>query len=139
MTEMILQMITALALVLMLIFILAFVYRKRNKGQKFVSILSYQSLGQKMGIAAVKIGGEIIVLGITPTDFKLIKRFDGSAGGLQETDGSKAGSPQPSFSKGEAGIPRKSSGKKNTGEPAELGVITGTLEKLKKMKEDMNG
>ncbi len=80
MSEMALQMVTALALVLLLILGMGFFYRKRQKGSGLISVVAYQSLGQKIGIAAVKVGREILVLGITPNDFKLLKRYDAGAG-----------------------------------------------------------
>lgn len=76
MSELALQMVTALALVLILILGFGFFYRKRQKGTGLISVVAYQSLGQKIGIAAVKVGREILVLGVTPNDFKLLKRFD---------------------------------------------------------------
>ena len=71
-----LQMGAALVFVIFLIFAFAFLYKKRQKGSGLINLLAYQSFGQKMGVAALKIGGEILVLGITPTDFKLLKKMD---------------------------------------------------------------
>ena len=71
-----LQMVTSLALVILLILGFGFFYRKRQKGSGLISVLAYQSLGQKVGIAAVKVGREVLVLGITPNDFKLLKRYN---------------------------------------------------------------
>jgi len=92
MSEMALQMVTALALVILLILGFGFFYRKRQKGSGLISVVAYQSLGQKIGIAAVKVGREILVLGITPNDFKLLKRYDaGSSEKAPVTTGSSSG------------------------------------------------
>ncbi len=88
MTTALVQMIAALGLVVGLIFGIAFVYRKRAKSTGIVSLLSYQSLGQKVGIAAVKIGDEVLVLGITPTDFKLLRKIDAAGQVMRAEDGS---------------------------------------------------
>ncbi|MBA4374211.1 MAG: hypothetical protein C0402_15275 [Thermodesulfovibrio sp.] len=109
MSEMALQMVTALALVLILILGFGFFYRKRQKGSGLISVVAYQSLGQKIGIAAVKVGREVLVLGITPNDFKLLKRYD-------------AGSSEKA--------PVKAAG---------AGGRTERLERLKKLKEGIDG
>lgn len=72
-----LQMVAALALVIFLIYAFAFAYKKKQNGSGLIKLLAYQALGQKMGIAALKIDNEILVFGVTPTDFKLIKKIDG--------------------------------------------------------------
>lgn len=73
-------MMWALALVILLIFIMAFAYkRKKAKTSDLISVIAYQSLGQKIGIAAVKIKQEVLIIGITQNDFKLLKRFDETA------------------------------------------------------------
>jgi flagellar biogenesis protein FliO len=109
MTEMALQMVTALALVVLLILGFGFFYRKRQKAGGLISVLAYQSLGQKIGIAAVKVGREVLVLGITPNDFKLLKRYD-------------AGSTEKTRAKAAAASGR-----------------TERLERLKKLKEGIDG
>lgn len=76
MTEIIIQTGIALAFVIFLIFGIALLYKKRSKNIGILNLIAYQSLGQKMGIAALKIGGEVLILGITPTDFKLLRRLD---------------------------------------------------------------
>lgn len=109
MTGMILQMASALALVLILIVAMGSLYRRRQKGAGLITMLAYQSLGQKMGIAAVKIGREILVLGVTPNDFKLLKRFDARPEADEESPS------RPAVRTG------------------------GRLERLRKMKEEIRG
>lgn len=83
MTEMAMQMALALGLVVCLIYALSFVYRKKQKAANLVNLVAYQSFGQKMGIAAVRVGNEILVLGVTPTDMKLLKKIQDRPGADQ--------------------------------------------------------
>lgn len=104
MTESVIQMGIALALVLFLIFVFAFIQKKRLKSSGLISLVAYHSFGNKTGVAALKIGKEILIVGITPTDFKLLKTFD----------------------------------EKNL-EQEEIGNIMSNVERLKKIKEGLNG
>jgi flagellar biogenesis protein FliO len=128
MTELVLQMIAALAFVVLLIFLMAFVYRKRGKGAGLISLVSYQSIGQKMGVAAVKIGGEIFVLGVTPTDFKLLKRIEGGAAGTESPDGQK---DDTSFMK----VLRTEKGDA----PARRDRVAETIEKIRGLRGEIDG
>jgi flagellar biogenesis protein FliO len=85
MTAMILQMVLALAFVLFLIFSVSLIYRKRQKASTLINLVAYHSFGQKMGIAALKVGDEILVLGMTPTDMKLLKKIHDDGAATQET------------------------------------------------------
>ena len=76
MTAAFFQMIAALAFVLLILAGFAFVAKKRQKAGGRVKILSYQSLGQKIGLAEVEIADEVLVLGVTPNDFKVLKKID---------------------------------------------------------------
>ncbi|NTU41468.1 MAG: hypothetical protein HGA78_00130 [Nitrospirales bacterium] len=87
MTEIAIQMVLALAFVIFLIFGLSFVYRKRGKGSKIISLAGYQAIGQKAGVAAVKVGGEILVLSVTPTEVRLLKQFPDTGEAGQEVQG----------------------------------------------------
>lgn len=84
MTELALQMVFALALVICLIYALSFVYKKKQKAANLLNLVAYQSFGQKMGVAAVRVGSEILVLGVTPTDMKLLKKIQDRPGANQE-------------------------------------------------------
>ncbi len=86
MTEIIIQTGIALAFVVFLIFAVALLYKKRRKNIGILNLIAYQSLGQKMGVAALKIGGEVLILGITPTDFKLLRKLDEKAIEIEETE-----------------------------------------------------
>ncbi len=74
MTELIINIIYALIFILALIFLLFYFYKKRPKNTNLIDVLAYQQVGQKMAITAIKIRDEIIYLGISQNDFKLIKR-----------------------------------------------------------------
>jgi len=71
-----LQMALALILVIGLIVALGFVAKKKQGPEGLMKIVGYQSLGQKKGIAAVKIGQEVLLVAVTATDLKLLKTFD---------------------------------------------------------------
>jgi flagellar biogenesis protein FliO len=73
MTDLYLQLILALALVIGVIFFLGALLKKNQSKDGLMKVLGYQSLGPKKGVAAVKIGKEVLILGVTPTDLKLFK------------------------------------------------------------------
>ncbi|KAF0122593.1 MAG: hypothetical protein FD151_693 [bacterium] len=75
MTGAYIQMIIALAAVIGLILLMGFFVRKKQGKAGLMSILAYQSFGPRKGVAALKIGKEILLLGITSTEFKLLKTF----------------------------------------------------------------
>lgn len=75
MTDLYIQVITALAAVLGLIFLFAFFLRKRHVRNEMMKVIAYHPLGTRKGIAAMKVGEEILLLGITPADIKLLRRY----------------------------------------------------------------
>lgn len=76
MMDLYLHMAAALLLVTGLILLLSRFFRKRQEKESFMKIMGYQSLGSKKGIAMVKIGPEVLIVGITATDVKLLKAVD---------------------------------------------------------------
>ncbi len=128
MMELISQMAMALALVLLLILLLAFAYRRRQKASSLIGLMAYQSIGQKMGVAALRIGSEVLVLGITPTDFKLLKRLDGQAAGLAPS--------QPQLPAGNSG--RTDAAQADTPE-AGIDNLADKVARLRRIKEDLHG
>ncbi len=75
-----LQMAGALAGVVGLILAAGFFFRKKQGATGFMKVLGYQPLGQKAGIAAVKIGAEVLLVGVTATEVRLLKSLpDGIA------------------------------------------------------------
>ncbi|KJU87061.1 hypothetical protein MBAV_000747 [Candidatus Magnetobacterium bavaricum] len=77
MMDVLFQMSLALGSVIFLIYGIAYVLRKRQKKAGLISILEYVSLGPKKGIAAVRVGAEVLIVGVTPTDFRLLTTLSG--------------------------------------------------------------
>jgi flagellar biogenesis protein FliO len=71
-----LQMIIALIAVVGLIVVIGIILKKKQGKTSLLTILAYQSFGPRKGIAALKIGGEILLVGVTSTDLKLLKSLD---------------------------------------------------------------
>jgi flagellar biogenesis protein FliO len=76
MTDLYLQMVLALILVGGLIFLLGHCVTKKQGQGSLMTIMGYQSLGPKKGLALVKVGRETILVGVTATDIKLLKNLD---------------------------------------------------------------
>jgi flagellar biosynthetic protein FliO len=72
-----LQMAAALALVVGLIFLMGYVLKKKqNMGSGLMKVLAYQSLGPRKGLVAVKVAEDVLLLGVTATDLKLLKAYE---------------------------------------------------------------
>ena len=80
---------TAAALVFVVVLILAagYLMRKRQSGSGLMSIVSYQPFGPKKGVTALKVGNEVLILGVTPGDIRLLKTFKEGELDLPEKDG----------------------------------------------------
>jgi|GEM_PF-655343 len=76
MIDIYLHMGVALILVSGLIFLLGLFFKKRQDKESLMKIMGYQSLGPKKGIAMVKVGPEVLLVGVTATDIKLLKSMD---------------------------------------------------------------
>jgi flagellar biogenesis protein FliO len=113
MTDLYLQMILALALVIGVILFIGAALKKTQSKDGLMKVLGYQSLGPKKGVAAVKVGKDVFILGVTPTDLKLFKTVTdtGNEGFSEQT-------------------PEKAS-TMSTG-------ISNTLKRLKAMKDTLN-
>lgn len=70
------QMGAALAGVIGVIVVIGLFVRKKQGKPGMMNVIAYQTLGQKKGIAAVRVGAEVLLLGITSTDVKLLKTLD---------------------------------------------------------------
>ncbi len=68
-------MVLALSVVIVLILGAGYLMKKRQNRYGLINIVSYQSMGPRKGVAAVKIGREILIVGITPNDMRLLKTF----------------------------------------------------------------
>ncbi len=69
------QAAAALAFVILLIVAAGYLIRKKQNRFGLMSVVSYQPFGQKKGVAALKIGGEVLILGVTQNDMRLLKVF----------------------------------------------------------------
>ncbi len=76
MIDLYLHMGIALILVSGLILVLGQFLRKRQGKESPMKVMGYQSLGPKKGIAMVKVGREVLLVGVTATDVKLLKSLD---------------------------------------------------------------
>lgn len=73
MMEYSLNLITALVGVVFSVGVLALLYRKRQKQSALLQLLAYQSLGAKKGVAALKVGSELLIIGVMPTGLRVLK------------------------------------------------------------------
>lgn len=86
MTGALLRTALALGIVLVVIGAAAFAYRKKRPGAAGpVSLVSYLPLGPRKGVATLKVGRELLVVGVTGTDLRLLASLpEGEAGGHAE-------------------------------------------------------
>lgn len=73
MSDIYIQMMFALAGVIGLILAGGHLLKKKQTKQGIITIVSYQPFGPKKGIAVLKVGREVLLVGITPTEFTLLK------------------------------------------------------------------
>lgn len=76
MSDVYVNIITALFFVILLIAGIAFVYKKKRGNARLIDLIEYRSFGQKIAVAAMKINKNIYILGITPNDMKVIEKFN---------------------------------------------------------------
>ncbi|MBI4682634.1 MAG: FliO/MopB family protein [Nitrospirae bacterium] len=75
MTGTYLQVAAALFFVVLLIITAGFLLKKKQNKFGLMSVVSYQPFGPRKGVAALKIGKEILILGVTQNDMRLLKIF----------------------------------------------------------------
>ena len=75
MTANYIQMLAALIFVVLLIVGTGYLMRKKQGRSGLMRIVSYYSIGPKKGVAALKIGKEVLILGVTSSDMRLLKTF----------------------------------------------------------------
>jgi flagellar biogenesis protein FliO len=73
MTDLPVRIALALGAVVGMILIFGFLLRKRQTKPGLLHIIAYRSFGPRKGIAAMKIGKEVLIIGVTSTDLKLLK------------------------------------------------------------------
>jgi flagellar biogenesis protein FliO len=87
MTGTYLQVAAALLFVVLLIVAGGFVLKKKQNRFGLMSIVSYQPFGPKKGVAALKIGKEVLILGLTQNDIRLLRVFKDEDIDMPETEG----------------------------------------------------
>ena len=90
MTGTYIQMAAALVFVVLLIMATGYVLKKKQNRFGLMSIVSYQPVGPKKGVAALKVGKEILILGVTSNDMRLLRVFKDGELDLTETEGFKS-------------------------------------------------
>ena len=78
--------IAAFIFVVLLIFAAGAILKKKQNRFRFMSIIGYQSIGPKKGVAALKIGKEILILGATSNEIRLLRVFKESELELSEPE-----------------------------------------------------
>lgn len=76
MTGSYIQVAFALIAVIGVILAIGYILKKRQNKPSLITVLDYHSFGQRKGIAALKVGAEVLLVSITSTDIKLLKTFD---------------------------------------------------------------
>lgn len=72
------QMLAALAGILVVVLLLGYLARRKQVKTELMNMVGYHSFGPRKGIAALKVGKEILVLGVTMTDIKLLASYKAS-------------------------------------------------------------
>lgn len=87
MTGYLLETFAALAAVVGLIGLLSYLYRKRQAAPSPMKVVAYQSLGPRKGVAALRVAGQILLLGVTQNECRLLKTFTEEEFGAAEGAG----------------------------------------------------
>jgi flagellar biogenesis protein FliO len=81
------QVAAALLFVVLLIVASGFVLKKKQNRFGLMSVVSYQPFGPKKGIAALKVGKEILLLGVTANDMRLLRVYRDDELNVPEPEG----------------------------------------------------
>ena len=73
MIESSLTLATALIGLILLMVVLAVLFRKKQKQSHIIRMVAYQSLGSKKGVAALQVGNEILLMGVMPNGIRVLK------------------------------------------------------------------
>lgn len=143
MMDLYLQMGIALILVSGVIILFGLFVKKRQDKEGLMKIMGYQSLGPKKGLAMVRVGREVLLVGVTATDVKLLKSMDlavGEAGAAEtaafaDTDmAAPSGvreAPQPRFDEELAREQAPTKGR------VIVADVSSTLHRLKALKDQL--
>ena len=67
----------ALGFILLLIAGMAFAYKKKQSSAPgLFQLMAYHSFGPRLGVAALRVGHEVLILGVTNNDLKLFRVMD---------------------------------------------------------------
>jgi flagellar biogenesis protein FliO len=127
MMDLYLHMGLALILVSGLILVLGIVAKKKQERGSLMKVMGYQSLGPKKGMAMVRVGREVLLLGVTANDVKLLKAMDG----FEDENG------HPSFAQVAADAAAQADTADDDGrqqEKTERVIVADTGDKLKKLR-----
>jgi flagellar protein FliO/FliZ len=141
MMDLYLQMGIALILVSGVIILLGLFVKKRQDKEGLMKIMGYQSLGPKKGLAMVRVGREVLLVGVTATDVKLLKSMDramGEAGAAETAAFAEAAAssdareaPQPRFDEELAREQAPTRGR------VIVADVSSTLHRLKALKDQL--
>lgn len=87
MTGTYIQMSAALIFVILLIVAAGYVMKKKQNRFGIMNLISYQPFGPKRGVAALKVGKEVLILGMTQTEMRLLKSFNEEELDLSKPEG----------------------------------------------------
>jgi flagellar biogenesis protein FliO len=73
MTGAVYQTALAMVAVLAIIFLFATVLRKRQSGGGIMEVMAYKPIGPRKGVSVLRVGGEILILGVTQNEIRLLK------------------------------------------------------------------
>jgi LPXTG-motif cell wall-anchored protein len=71
-----LTFITALVGLVLSLAVLGLLFRRKQKQSHIIQMVAYQSLGAKKGVAALQVGKEILLVGIMPNGFRVLKTME---------------------------------------------------------------
>ena len=141
MMDLYLQMGIALILVSGLIVLCGLFVKKRQDREGLMKIMGYQSLGPKKGLAMVRVGREVLLVGVTATDVKLLKSMDRADAGTGAMEPEAVAElAAPSIAR-EVPAPRFDDELAREQAPARARVIvadvSSTLSRLKALKDQL--
>ncbi len=126
MTGTLIQMALATAAVVLLIIGLGrLAAKKQNGASGMFDMLGYRSLGPKKGITAMRVGPDVLILGVTATEIRLLTSYPaGTAGFAAAASGAGAASLTQAQSQSQAGAPVS---------------IADRIRRLRMMKDSLDG